>query len=58
MTPSELWYQAHTEHPNDDGARSQRYLTLMREHGFIRQRDPAEKPRRPLLPCGWPRSKS
>lgn len=43
-SPSELWYRAHSEHPNDDAARSVRYHELMQEFGFIVDRD---KPRCP-----------
>lgn len=51
--PSTLWFQAVDEHPNDGGARRERYIELMREHGHIVDADdPDAGPKN--LPCGWP----
>lgn len=50
-SPMVLWYQAHGEHPDDADARGRRYVELLREHGHVVMRDPAD--RSPLFPCGY-----
>lgn len=34
-TPSQLWHLADGEHPNNEVARSARYIELMRDAGYI-----------------------
>ncbi len=48
-TPGELWKQAGGGTPHYS---QERYLELMREHGYLIPLKPGEK--REPLPCGWP----
>ena len=51
LTPRELWNQAHRETGGGpDSVRcTQRYLELMREHGYLVRREPGDDS--PLLDC-------
>ena len=35
VAPSDLWQQAHDEHPDDADAANERYVALMREHRYL-----------------------
>lgn len=49
-SPSELYYRARDEYPDDADAARARYVELMREHGHIVPRKSGESR---ALPCGF-----
>lgn len=50
-SPSRLWNVANDEHPTDDGARTGRYLKLMRAAGFLIESEEGDDSSW-VLPCG------
>lgn len=50
-TPAQLWKQADEENPRNASARGARYRDLMRQHGYLIDRQPGDDS--PLFACGY-----
>jgi hypothetical protein len=53
-SPMALYDQAHAEHPLDEDAGTDRYMELMREHGYLmKPGDPGYEQGVPVGICIW-----